>query len=753
MICFDKEKNVFLLHTPTSTYVIRLYNGKYLLHGGWFHRLSAWSDVCVMPLADRAYCPVPADEHDKADFSLDAQQCEYPVAMRSDFRQPAFEAIGADGTLAADLYYCGHRIFKGKKQLEGLPATYIEADEDADTLEIDLKDPHTGLFVTLSYTVWNKFDAICRHTVFHCGGEALTLRKAMSASLDFPHSRYRLLQLSGAHARERHVILRDLVPGIQGVESRRCMSSHQENPFIALLGAGATETSGEVYGFNLVYSGNFTAQVEVDQWSMSRLQMGINPYNFDWRLEAGESFCTPEIVMVRSEAGLGSMSRTYHDLYRRHLCRGKWRDADRPIVINNWEATYFSFSAQKLFALADTAAKEGVELFVLDDGWFGKRDDDRSSLGDWVVDRNKLPNGLEEIANGIHQRGMKFGLWFEPEMISPDSELYRAHPDWALHVEGRDAVLSRHQFVLNMGRKEVVDYLAEKLSAILSAVKIDYIKWDFNRSPSDMHLGDSHRFYLGLYRLMEILTERFPDVLFESCSGGGGRFDAGMLYYMPQTWTSDNTDALSRIAIQLGTSLAYPASAMSCHVSAVPNHQVGRITSLASRCRVAMAGTFGYELDLNKLSPLELEEIRDQIIWYKSIRHTVQFGDLYRLETPWTSPAAAEFSRFAAWEHVSKDKSHAVVSIVWSYSEANPENAVVRLQGLEEDARYTFTSMQSAVMREAQKQANAALPASQQTIVPDGTCATGAELMYAGLRILGKPQYGGSVHFMLNKVV
>lgn len=749
-ICFDKEKGVFLLNTPSSTYVIRLYNEKYLLHGGWFHKLPVWSDVCVMPLADRAFSPVPAELHGKADFSLNCQQCEYPVPMRSDFRSSAYEAI-CDETLASDLEYQTYRIYAGKKSLEGLPSTYISQDSEADTLEIDLKDPHTGLLVTLFYTVWNSLDVICRHAVFTCGSKSLSLRKVLSASVDFPHSRYRMLQLSGAHARERHAVIRNLVPGVQGVGSRRSASSHQQNPFLALLSQGAGEVDGEVFGFNLVYSGNFVAQVEVDEWGMSRVQMGINPYNFDWKLNKGESFCTPEVVMVRSEKGMGGMSRTFHDLYRKNLCRGKWRDAERPVVINNWEATYFNFDVKKLFALADTAVKEGVELFVLDDGWFGKRNDDRSSLGDWFVDKNKLPHGLEEVSDGIHSRGMKFGLWFEPEMISPDSDLYRAHPDWAFQVEGREPVLGRHQLVLDLGKDEVVEYLLEKISNVLSTAHIDYVKWDFNRSPSDMHLNASHKFYLGLYKLLEKLTTRFPDVLFESCSGGGGRFDPAMLHYMPQTWTSDNTDGLSRISIQLGTSVAYPASAMSCHVSAVPNHQIGRITSLSTRGHVAMAGTFGYELDLNLLSEVELSEIRSQIAWYKNIRGTVQFGDLYRIQSPWNETSAAEASEYAAWEHVSKDKKQAVVSVVWKFPEANPEFVVVPLQGLDPDAMYKFKSLQSETLIDHLKKSVFDMPSSQCSAIPDGTCVSGAELMYAGIRIMGKPQYGGSVHFVLEK--
>ena len=758
-IAFDEKKKVFLLNTPHSTYVIRLFEGR-VLHGGWVKKINSYSGICAMPMIDRAFAAVPADLHAKVDFSPDTVQWEFPVALRGDSRSPAIEAIGKDGTVEAELFYEAHRIYKGKKAIEGLPATYAK-DDEADTLEIDLYDPESPLKVTLFYTVWADKDVICRHTLAkNTGKEPIDIKSIMSASVDFPHSAFSMLQLSGAHARERHVITRELVPGMQKVESRRTASSHQQNPFIALVEQGATEEHGDVYGFNLVYSGNFTAQTEVDQYGVSRVQLGINPFNFSWKLEEGETFSTPEVVMVYSQNGLGEMSRTYHDLYRTNLCRGDWKDKVRPIVINNWEATYFDFTSEKLFALAETAAKLGIELFVLDDGWFGKRNNDWTSLGDWFENSSKLPKGgLKEISDGIHERGLKFGLWFEPEMVSPDSDLYRAHPDWCLHCGERSRTLGRHQLVLDMSRSDVVDYLFEKLSAILSSCQIDYVKWDFNRSPSDVGsalLGKdrqqevSHRFYLGLYNLLERLTQKFPHILFESCSGGGGRYDPAMLYYMPQTWTSDNTDALSRLYIQEGTSIAYPASSMSCHVSAVPNHQVGRVTSLSLRGHVAMAGAFGYELDLNKLSDLERAEIAEQVAWYKDIRHTAEYGDLYRLKSPKTTQA--KDASVYAWESVEKDKSRALVTVAWAFSEANASYEILKLKGLDENATYRIKSLAGLSIKMLVRQFFPTAPDKQFCVLEDGTEISGAELMNLGLCIISQTNYGGSLHFKLERI-
>lgn len=732
---------VFLLHTPHSTYVIYIENG-YLCHGGWFDRTEHWSGHCVCRHTDIGFSPNPPGHGDRRVFSLDTVMQEYPFAGRSDFRAPAFKAFFADGSHSADLCYKSFAIIKGKPQLTGLPAVYTEDESEADTLTIALADPLTGLTVGLSYTVFCAQDIICRHTIIinPAGAEPVMLNHAMSACIDFPDSSYRVLTLSGAHCRERVPFIRPLAPGVQQVFSRRGVSSHQHHPFMALLAEGAAETQGVVYGFSLVYSGNFIMQAEVDQCFTTRVTAGINPETFCWKLEPGNSFITPELVMVRSTHGLGGMSRAYHDLYRSRLCRGEWRDKDRPVIINNWEATYFAFNTEKLLTLADAAKQAGIELFVLDDGWFGERDDDFRSLGDWSANAKKLPGGLSALAQAIQSRGMSFGLWVEPEMVSENSSLFCAHPDWCLHVSGRTPVTGRSQLVLDLSRDDVVDYLISVFSETFASTPISYVKWDCNRHltdvasaalPPDRQGETPHRFILGLYRLMDTLTRRFPHVLFESCSGGGGRYDPGILYYMPQTWTSDNTDAPSRVWIQLATSIVYPASTMACHVSAVPNHQTGRTAPLMLRFAVAAAGMFGYELDLTKLPQDECAEIQSLTARYKELRTLVRSGDLYRIQTPWHISGAADYAGglfgsgdSAAWMYVSKDKSEALVTLVWLMPGANPAGRPFRLQGLDPAACYRVMPVW----------------AGDDTIY-DNLTLGGAELMHAGLFVTYQISY------------
>jgi len=746
-ISFSKKRQVFLLNTPSSTYIIRIVQGRFLLHGGWFHHIQRWSDQCVLPAVPYPFEQIPAEIADSAPFSLDTQQLEYPCGGRTDYRTPAIETETADGTYLLDLFYSKYRIIPGKPGLPGLPAVYTMDKSDADTLEIDMTDEKAGIVVTLSYSVWNTCDAICRHvTVYNSGkgegiykGSAVILRRVMSMSLDFADARYRLLTLSGTWARERHPVFSELHPGTQSIESRRGMSSHQENPFVALCSQNADEEKGEVFGCSLVYSGNFTAMAEVNQYAMTRVQAGINPDTFTWKLEKGESFCTPECVMVRSEAGLGGMSQVYHSLYRNNLCRGKWKYADRPIVINNWEATHFQFTEKALFAIADAAVKAGAEMFVLDDGWFGSRNDDTSSLGDWTADQKKLPGGLRALAEGMKSRGLAFGLWVEPEMVSPDSDLYRTHPDWCLHIQGRSRSLGRSQYVLDLSRKDVVDYLIQTMTDVFASADISYVKWDCNRNITEAgsetaspehEMETSHRYVLGLYRLLETLTNRFPDILFESCSGGGGRFDPGMFYYMPQCWASDNTDALSRIPIQMGTSMVYPPSCMVCHVTAVPNQQTQRITPLLQRTQTAMAGVYGYELNLAELSEQELAVISRQTDIYRRIRHTVLYGMFYRLETPWEYRSPAESAVFAAWENVSSDRKQAVVTSVWIYAEANAGPIPIQMKGLAPEMSYRIVE-------------------SSAEQYPDGLVFGGDELMYAGLRLL---YHSGGVQIIFEAV-
>ncbi|OIB03249.1 alpha-galactosidase [Paenibacillus sp. LC231] len=689
-IHFHEDLGVFHLQSDRSSYVIELVRGVYPAHAYWGRRIR---DNRVGNLLERrgraSFSPTPFRED--ASFSLDSLPQEYPGYGSGDFRQPAYQVQLANGTTVTEAEYVRHRIYSGKPKLEGLPAVYTEQDAEADTLELELLDRASGLTIYLSYTVMHAFDAITRSVSFRNDSkENITLLRAMSASVDMNHSRYDLLHLHGAWARERHVQRRRLSPGMQGIESRRGSSSHNHNPFLALLSEGAGEEHGEVYGFSLVYSGSFSAQVEVDQYETARVTMGLNPFDFSWMLEPGQSFQTPEAVMVFSAEGLGGMSRRYHKMYRTRLSRGQFRDATRPVLVNNWEATYFNFNADKIEQIASAGRDLGIELFVLDDGWFGKRNDDTTSLGDWVVDKNKLPEGLEDLVKRVRNLDMQFGLWFEPEMISPDSDLYRQHPDWCLHVEGRRRTEGRQQLILDFSREEVGDAVADMLRSILQSAPITYVKWDMNRNmteigsaalPPERQRETAHRYMLGLYRVMEQLTTEFPHILFESCSGGGGRYDPGMLYYMPQTWTSDNSDAVSRLKIQYGTSLVYPLSSMGAHVSAVPNHQVFRNTSLRTRGHAAMSGNFGYELDLTAFSEQEKEEVREQVKLYKEIRHLVQFGDFYRLRNPFEGNEAA-------WTIVSEDRSEAVLYYFRILSEANEPIVWLRTAGLDPEGDY-----------------------------------------------------------------
>lgn len=691
-IHYDTEQQVFHLQAGGTSYVMQVLKGGYLTHLYWGKKIQTYRKSNPLLFIDRGFSPNP-DPADRT-FSLDTIPHEYPAYGNGDFRKPAYQVQLANGSTVSDLRYHSHRIYAGKPALEGLPATYVEAETEAETLEIVMKDRVIGLTATLLYTVFHNTNAIARSVRFHNeGAERITLLRALSASVDFRDDEFELLTLYGAHINERNIARRPLASGIQGVESSRGASSGQQNPFFALLRKGADEDQGEVYGFNLVYSGNFAAQVEVEQFRTARASIGINPFDFSWLLEPGQSFQTPEAVMVYSSQGLGAMSRTYHRLYRTRLCRGSFRDRTRPILINNWEATYFDFDADKIEQIAKEGKRLGMELFVLDDGWFGKRDDDKSSLGDWVVDRRKLPNGLEDLANRVRNMGMEFGLWFEPEMISIDSELYRKHPDWCIHVPNRPYTYGRNQLVLDLSRQEVCDYIIDAVGQVLKSAPIRYVKWDMNRHmteigsaalPAERQRETAHRYMLGLYRVMEEITSGFPDILFESCSGGGGRFDPGMLYYMPQTWASDNSDAVCRLKIQYGTSLVYPISTIGSHVSTVPNHQVHRVTSLDIRGHVAMSGNFGYELDLTKMPVAEKEAVKRQIALYKEIRPLIQFGDFYRILSPFEGNETA-------WNFVSENQSEVVFGYFKILAQPAEGVRIVRLKGLNPDVLYRHT--------------------------------------------------------------
>lgn len=688
-IYFDKETKTFHLQTNQSSYLFQVVNNDYLAHLYWGKRVRSTSMPKSLRYIDRGFSGNPNKE-DRT-FSLDTLPQEYPAYGHTDFRSPAVHIETADGGRITDLRYVSHEILPGKRPLEGLPATYVEDTSEADTLKVYMLDEVTQLHVTLIYTIYATRNAITRAVhVENKGEDTLGLEKVASMSVDFRETDFEMINLPGAHVRERDIERAPLRRGMQSVESRRGSSSHHQNPFIALVREETTETKGEVYGFSLVYSGNFKAEVEVDQTCQSRVIMGINDFDFKWLLKPAETFQTPEVVMVYTDQGLNDMSRTYHDLYGRRLARGKHRDAERPVLINNWEATYFDFNEDKILTIADKAKDTGVELFVLDDGWFGKRDDDFTSLGDWFVYDEKLPSGLKTLAEKINKMGMQFGLWFEPEMVSPESELYKAHPDWCLHVPNRRRSESRNQLVLDFSRPDVCDEMIQRVTAILESAPISYVKWDMNRNmteigsrywPKEQQKEVAHRYMLGLYRVMETITAKFPEILFESCSGGGGRFDPGMLYYMPQTWTSDNTDAISRLRIQYGTSLVYPISSMGSHVSEVPNHQVGRITPLETRGHVAMDGNLGYELDVTKLSDEEISGIKTQVDLYKSIRQTIQYGTFYRLVSPFETGNYGSI-------HVSETKDKAVFIYVHTLAEANGPFKAVKLQGLDPETDY-----------------------------------------------------------------
>lgn len=697
-ITFDKSQNSFILQAKNSTYLIKILRDKYLSHIYWGGKIEEPKVSFIENSTSRnSFC---ANQDAEGEFSLDNRPCEYPAYGNTDLRMPAYQIQLDNGTRITDLSYASYEIVPGKPKLSGLPAVYAGKEEEADTLFLTLIDELIGLEVVLSYTVFRDYDAVIRSArIVNKGGQKLKLLRALSMSVDFDHADFDMISLSGSWARERHIVRRPLVNGTQSIESRRGASGHSENPFIALLSKDATETAGEVYGFSFVYSGNFFAGAEVDQYKTTRVVMGINPFDFSWLLEQGEEFQTPEVVMVYSGKGLGNMSRTYHRLYRSRLARGKYRNALRPVVINNWEATYFNFNEEKLKAIAKDASKLGIELLVLDDGWFGKRNSDNCSLGDWYVNQEKLPGGLKSLANAVNEYGMGFGLWFEPEMVSPDSELYRAHPDWCLHVPDRHRSLGRNQLILDYTRKDVQDAVIDMISGVLSSANITYVKWDMNRNMSEIGSGlltadrqmeTAHRYILGLYRVMEILTGKFPDILFESCSGGGGRFDPGILYYMPQNWTSDDTDGAERLKIQYGTSLVYPASVMTAHVSAVPNHQTGRSTSLEFRGNVAMAGNFGYELDVTRMTEEEKEAVKEQVKIYKEMRGLIQYGDFYRILSPFDGNETA-------WMFVSEDKKDAAVFFYRVLTTPNDALFRFKLAGLNEDADYTVNGSEEAI--------------------------------------------------------
>ncbi len=688
-VLFDKKSNTFKLSTPNTSYVIEIIEGDYIVQRYYGARIPD-TDLSYMHYDLNLSSFLPNSP--ETNIALATQQLEYPTHGIGDFRTSALMIRGQDGTATTDIRYVSHKIYKGKPSLKGLPSTYASEDE-ADTLEIDALDKHTGARVTLVYTAFKYHDAITRSVrVKNTSDKRFDLERVFSMSLDFPGHDYDFIHLWGHWAKERTPERSPLHHGKQSIESMRVSSSHDHNPFVALVSPDATEKSGDAYGVSFVYSGSFLMEAEVDLFGGTRLITGINPTDFTWHLGVGETFQTPEAVLVYSSNGIGEMSRTFHRLYTNNLCRKEWKGKKRPILVNNWEGTYFDFDDEKLVAIARDAAALGIEMLVLDDGWFGEnRNDGDQGLGDWFVNEKKIRCGMKELSRKIHELGLKFGLWFEPEMISPISKLYDAHPDWCLHVDGRKCSPARRQYVLDYSRADVREYIVDCMSSLIEDANIEYVKWDFNRNMTE--LGSAllapenqkelvHRYVLGLYEVLERLLSKFPKLLIEGCSGGGGRFDPGMLYYAPQIWTSDDTDAIERVDIQYGTSYVYPASAMSAHLSASPNHQTYRDTSFKTRGIVAMGGNFGYELDLNKLTDEEREAVKAQVADYNKYQKLVQEGDLYRLISPFKN------RYYSAWSYVAADKSEALFTFVVMRREIYNRYYFIKMDGLDPDKNY-----------------------------------------------------------------
>ncbi|MDM8260644.1 alpha-galactosidase [Limosilactobacillus vaginalis] len=689
----NEEHKLFHLQTANTSYIFQiLENGGagQLYYGAKIPVKAAYTN-----LASR-------EEHDctntltvdQSDFQLELIKQEYAGLGKGDYRYPAYQITYPNGSRTSEFEYTGYEVADDKERLKNMPSAFDDQGDDSQTLTVTFKDELANLVLQLHYTVFEKEDVIVRSATFiNHGQEAVTLDRALSLQLDLPDHDYDMLQFSGSWARERHLIRTPLRSGIQSIGSLRVASSHQQNPFFALARPHTDNHQGAAFGFNFIYSGNFIDSVEVDQFDTTRVLVGINPDDFGWKLANGESFQTPEAVMTYTSDGLNQMSQQLGAFYQDHLINQHFAHQDRPILINNWEATFMDFNEAKLMKIVDQADKLGIEMFVLDDGWFGHRDDDKSSLGDWFVDQKKFSNGISGFADRVHDKGMKFGLWFEPEMISIDSKLYEKHPDWMIATPGRQGTPARNQFVLDMTRQEVIDYLFEHMSAIIKQTKLDYIKWDMNRNitemygaklPADQQLEFPHRYILGVYQLYARLTEAFPKVLFESCASGGGRFDLGMMYYAPQAWCSDDTDAVERIKIQDGTSYGYTQNMWGAHVSAVPNDQVGRLTSLDTRAAVAYFGDFGYELDITKMAADELATIKKQVAFYKQYRHLFQFGKFYRLDNPDTNN-----DNVYGWQVVNEDRSEAILTRFQILNGANPAYIRVYFAGLDPEATYT----------------------------------------------------------------
>ena len=689
-IIYCEKDRTFTLQTKNTTYQMQVDRYGFLLHLYYGKKTDGCMDY-LLTYYDRGFSGNPYDAGEDRTYSMDTLPQEFPCYGNGDFRSTAFAVENADGSMSCDLRYKSHKIFDGKYNLEGLPAVYA-SEQEAQTLEILMEDPVTGVKVVLLYGVLPAQDIITRSvSVKNESSGKIYLNKIESASLDFLYGDYELLTFYGRHAMERNVQRVPVVHGTQKIGSVRGTSSHQYNPMMILAEKETTEDKGNCYAMSFVYSGCFQGEVLKDQLNQTRMMLGLQEEAFRYPLETGEMFQAPEVILSYSSEGMNRLSQNLHHCIRQHICRGKYKEEIRPILINSWEAAYFDFTGDTIYELAKAAKEVNIDMLVMDDGWFGKRDDDNSGLGDWFVNEKKLGGTLGNLIKRINDLGVRFGIWIEPEMVSEDSDLYRKHPDWALTVPGRNPVRSRNQLVLDFSRKEVVDEIYDQICKVLDQGNIEYVKWDMNRSLMDVYSSVTrdqgrvlHDYVLGLYDFLERLVQRYPNLLIEGCSGGGGRFDAGMMYYTPQIWCSDNTDAIDRLRIQYGTSFGYPVSVVGSHVSAVPNHQTGRKTPLHTRGVVAMSGTFGYELNLMKLSEEEKQEIREQIAEYKSYAPIIQNGLYYRLSNPTTE-------EICAWEFVhtdEKEQSKVLLNIVMQVIHGNMTVNYVKLQGLEETAVY-----------------------------------------------------------------
>lgn len=708
-IVFEEKERIFTLQTDHTTYQFQVDAYGFLLHLYYGKTVYGGMDY-LLTYYDRGFSANPYDAAQDRTYSMDALPQEFPTSGTGDFRSPALTVKNSDGTYSCDLRYKSHKITEGKYGLPGLPAVYAD-EKEAQTLEILMEDAVTKVQAVLLYAVLPKYDIITRSVkIINQGEEKIHISKAASACLDFVTGEYDLISFYGRHAMERNFQRMPLSHGKQILRSRRGTSSHQYNPAMILAEKNTTEEYGDCYAMVFVYSGCFKAEAEKDQFNQTRILMGLASELFSYPLGTGESFVIPETVLTYSSEGLSVLSQNLHRCFRNNLCRGKFKNQVRPVLVNSWEADYFNFTGKSLLKLGKEAADLGIEMLVLDDGWFGERNDDNTSLGDWVVNEKKLGCTMGELIDQIHGLGLKFGLWIEPEMVSEDSDLYRAHPDWALQIPKRNPIRGRNQLVLDFSRKEIRDYVFDQICAVLDQGKVEYIKWDMNRSLSDIYSSKTkeqgkvlYDYVLGVYDFLERLIERYPDTLIEGCSGGGGRFDAGMLYYTPQIWCSDNTDAIDRLEIQYGTSFIYPVSCVGSHVSAVPNHQTGRVTSLNTRGVVAMAGTFGYELNLGLLSSEEKQEVKEQVKKFKKYAPLIQNGEYYRLSNPQTD-------ELGAWAFVSEDQSEALLNVVMLKQHGNMTVNYVKMRGLKPDAYYEMEGSSRTYSGAALMQAGLPMP-------------------------------------------